>query len=173
MIRMETPRLLVREIETEDILSLVTIYRNPINMQYIPNAQRDWTLASLTAKYEQENKNIADGYGIWAVQLKQSMGVIGEAGLFNSFNDPQHLELGYIIDQKFVRQGFGTEICQALIRYGFQTLNLQRITARMFDQNVASIRLSEKCGMVLVNQGMTDKNEYFSEYEIRNSNENK
>jgi [ribosomal protein S5]-alanine N-acetyltransferase len=78
--------------------------------------------------------------------------------------------LGYILDKRFWRNGYGSEICTSLIDYGFITLNLDKITARMFKQNAASIKLAEKCGMKLIQQEHAQKVKEYFEYEIYNSN---
>ena len=162
----ETERLSIREIEQKDIDCLLDIYRVSKNMEFIPNSNFEWTNELLVEKYEKINQDYKNGFGIYAVELKQLNVLIGEAGLFKSFQDISHLELGYILDHKFWGNGYGTEICQSLIKYGFEKLNLYKLSARMFCQNIASIRLSEKCGMNFVKQGVTDKGEHFCEYEI-------
>ena len=148
----ETDRLLIREIHPNDIDGLLDIYRDFRNLRFIPNSNLNWTSEKLNEKYSKIIQDYKNGFGIFAVQLKDNGQIIGEAGLFNSFNELNHLELGYILDNKFWRKGYGSEICSSLIDYGFNTLNLDKITARMFKGNIASIRLSEKCGMKLIPQ---------------------
>lgn len=162
----ETKRLLIREIDSQAIDCLLKMYQNTENLRFIPNSNFDWTLEKLKTKYDKLNKDYNNGFGVYVVQIKNNGEIIGEAGLFNSFQDLNHLELGYILDKKFWRKGYGFEICEALIEYGFNMLNLEKITARMFKQNVASIRLSEKCGMELVEQKQTDDGKDSCEYRL-------
>ncbi len=164
----ETPRLWIKEIKNSDLDYLLKIYNNSQNMIFIPNSDFKWTKEKLKEKYDKINKDYKNGFGIFAVQIKDTDFIIGEAGLFNSFQDLKYLELGYILDNKFWRKGYGSEICNSLIDYGFKKLNLYKITARMFKQNIASVKLSERCGMSLTKKGQTDKGEYFYEYEIIN-----
>lgn len=168
----ESERLIIREIESVDISCLLEIYQEPKNMEFIPNSQIKMTTEKLSEKYEKTNRNYIHGFGLYVVQLKQSKTIIGEAGFFDSYNELGHLELGYILGHQFWRNGYGTEVCQELINYGFNELKLHKITARIFSRNTASIRLSEKCGMIFIKEGLTDKNEYFSEYEILKTNKN-
>lgn len=95
--------------------------------------------------------------------------IIGEAGLFNSFNDLTNLEIGYIVDSKYWRNGFGTEICRSLIDYGFKTLKLKRITARMYASNFASVRVAQKCGMRKIEEGIAENGNAF--YAFCNEND--
>lgn len=165
----ETKRLFIRELKPGDIDSLLKIYQDPLNVKFIPNLNFNLNEDSLKEKYDRINKDYRNGFGIYAVEIKDENIIIGEAGLFNSFQDIKHLELGYIIDNKYWRKGYGTEICESLIAYGFVTLNLDKLTARMFKLNTASAHLSEKCGMKRIKQGKTDKGEGFYEYGIEKS----
>ncbi|MFW6222122.1 MAG: GNAT family N-acetyltransferase [Bacteroidota bacterium] len=162
----ETKRLLIREISSDDIDCLLDIYQDSQNMRFIPNSNFNWTREKLKDKYDKINQDYKNGFGIFAAQIRDNVTIIGEVGLFNSYQDFNHLELGYILDNNFWRKGYGTEICTSLIDYGFNTLNLDKITARMFKQNVASIRLSEKCGMKLIQQEWADNGIDICEYEI-------
>jgi len=161
----ETERLFIREIVAADIDRLLAIYNNAANMKFIPHADTDWSAAKLWAKYERARKTYSSGYGIFVAELKTGT-IVGEAGFFDSFQDGGHLELGYILDNAFWRKGYGTEICMALIRYGFQTLGVAKLTSRMFAENMASVKLAEKCGMKPIAFGKTEEGENYCAYEI-------
>ncbi|MCK3685411.1 GNAT family N-acetyltransferase [Maribellus sp. YY47] len=163
--QIETERLLIREMIASDLEHLLKIYGTPVNMKFIPNSNCDWSLDKLREKYEKANCNYSLGFGIFTVVDKQTKAIIGEAGLFNSFQDLKHLELGYILDKKFWGLGYGTEVCNALINYGFEKLKLEKLTARMIAANTASARLAEKCGMKLIDKGTTDTGVHFLGYE--------
>jgi len=164
--QIETERLLIREMIASDLEHLLKIYCNPLNMEFIPNSNYDWSLEKLQEKYDNANRNYLYGFGTFTVEHKLSNAIIGEACFFNSFQDLRHLELGYILDNKFWGFGYGTEVCNSLINYGFEKLELEKITARMFATNIASARLSEKCGMKLIDKGTTDTGAHFLEYEL-------
>jgi len=168
MIRFKTKRLLARDVEEKDYIFLLSIYSEKENMKYISCGRYDWTLSQLKEKYQTANADYSSGFGIFTVQTKDSGMIIGEAGLFNSFDDASILELGYIIDSDFWRQGFGTEICAALIKYAFNTLKTQKVVAQMYADNVASIRLSEKLGMQRTASGETETGQTFYRYELKN-----
>jgi len=166
MIRFQTNRLIIRDIQTEDLDFLLEIYSRKENMKFISDGRCKWTKEQLAEKYAKCNKNYESGIGVFAVCLKDSNTVIGEAGLFDSFNDSNMLELGYILDAKYWRQGFGKELCNGLIQYCFKTLRISTLISRMYAENVGSVILSEKCGMKRVNAGETNEGMKFYEYEI-------
>ncbi|MDD4516144.1 GNAT family N-acetyltransferase [Massilibacteroides sp.] len=168
MVRFKTPHLLVRDIESNDLETLLHYYRQKVNMRFISDGKYDWTLKELEEKYNKINKDYLNGYGAFAIELKETGEVIGEAGLFNSFKDPQILELGYIIDSHFWRKGYGKEVCQGLIDYGFKELGIKRLVARMYANNTASVMLSEICDMKLTHQGRMPNGDVYFRYEINN-----
>lgn len=147
MLRLKTARLNIRDLEESDFDKLLRIHNRKENMLYVSDGNYYWSKEQLIAKYQKFNKHADKGFGIFAVELKSTQQIIGEAGLFNSFDDASVLELGYIIDSAFWQQGFGTEICQGLIDYALGTPKTERLIARMYAANQASVLVSEKCGM--------------------------
>ena len=118
-------------------------------MKYISSGKYDWTVEDLKGKYEKVNTDgYPQGYGIFSVVADGK--IIGEAGLFNSFENKKILELGYILDNKYWNRGYGTEICEGLLNYGFNVLGLEKIIARMYPENIGSIRICEKLNFVKV-----------------------
>lgn len=166
MLRLKTARLNIRDVEESDFDKLLRIYNRKENMLYVSDGNYHWSKKELVAKYQKYNQHNAEGYGIFVVELLESEEIIGEAGLFNSFDDTAVLELGYIIDSAFWKHGFGTEICRGLIEYAFGTLKTERLIARMYAANVSSVRVSEKCGMKRVEHGFTPDGREFLEYAI-------
>ena len=58
-------------------------------------------------------------------------------------------EFGIMIGDKTVwNQGYGTETVLLLLRHGFNTLNLNRIGLKVFEDNERAIRAYEKAGFV-------------------------
>jgi len=58
--------------------------------------------------------------------------------------------LGIFIGEKENwNQGYGTEVMRLLIKHGFDTLNLNRLSLEVFENNIGAIRCYEKAGFVL------------------------
>lgn len=162
----ETPRLIARPITQADIHELLPVYNKEANMHYISNGKHHWTETELLEKYNRTNQDYHLGIGIFALVLKSDNQVIGEAGIFNTFNNLQKLELGYIIDTPHWGKGLGFETCRELINYAFNSLNTDTLIARMYANNKASVALSEKCGMVKTESGQTDDGKEYFVYSI-------
>ena len=58
-----------------------------------------------------------------------------------------HAELGYFVDPGSWGKGYGSEAAEALIRFAFGSLGLNRVFAVHFSENVASGRVMQKAGM--------------------------
>ena len=58
------------------------------------------------------------------------------------------VEVAYMIDKRYWRQGLGSEAARALVRYGFERLHLARIIALIDPANEASLRTARKAGLV-------------------------
>jgi RimJ/RimL family protein N-acetyltransferase len=91
------------------------------------------------------------GYGFWAAIEKSTGDFLG----WFHFRPPagsalDHAELGYRLRQSAWGQGYATEGARALIRKGFTEFSVQLVTAEAMAENVASRRVMEKAGLVLV-----------------------
>lgn len=166
MIRFATPRLTVRDTEETDFPALLALYTSREVMRYISSGRYDWTLEELKTKYNRLNADYPNGFGLFAVRLDDTGTVIGEAGLFNSYGTPSVLELGYILAREAWGKGYGTEVCNGLIRYGFGLPGVVKLTARMYAVNEASVRLCEKMRMKRVATGETETGQRFYTYEL-------
>jgi RimJ/RimL family protein N-acetyltransferase len=75
--------------------------------------------------------------------------MIGNCGFFEPDWVARSAEFGIMIGNKKVwNQGYGTEAVQLLLRHGFLTLNLNRISLRVLADNARAIRSYEKAGFV-------------------------
>jgi len=74
--------------------------------------------------------------------------LIGAIGLTIQ-REHENAMLGYWIGKPYWNQGYCTEAAQAVLKYGFETLGLNRIYATRFERNPASGRVMQKIGMSL------------------------
>ena len=88
------------------------------------------------------------GYGRWAAVLKENGRVIGFAGL-KHLDDVGESDLGYRLFKEYWGRGLATEGFQAVLRYGFEQVGLERAIGIAHVENRASIRVLEKVGFTL------------------------
>lgn len=84
----------------------------------------------------------------FAVFLKEDGRYIGNCGFVAISQQHKTAEIGYFIDVAQWGNGYATEACKSLITYGFQDLQLNRISARCMRRNIASKKVLKRSGMV-------------------------
>ena len=83
------------------------------------------------------------------VQDEGGWNPIGNVGLFGFNDNARSAEAGIMIGEKaYWDQGYGTEGMKLLLKHGFETLNLNRISLQVFANNPRAIRCYEKVGFV-------------------------
>lgn len=96
--------------------------------------------------YIQTRYRAGDFYD-WAVIWKKTDKMIGTCG-FTRFNtESNSAEVGYVLNPSFWGIGIAPEAVRAVLRFGFNELNLHRIEARYMAPNLRSRRVMEKVGM--------------------------
>ncbi|WP_215142911.1 GNAT family N-acetyltransferase [Exiguobacterium qingdaonense] len=88
---------------------------------------------------------------VWAIVLKETGKVIGSIGLHDRRPNPsiQHeaqREIGYVLSPDYWGNAYTPEAVQAMIRFGFEALGLERIWCGYFSFNDQSRRVVEKSG---------------------------
>lgn len=82
-----------------------------------------------------------------AIVLKTTHELIGCISLFGYSAVHAKAELGYWIGVDHWDKGYCTEAAQSVVNYGFERMNLNRITARHIDTNPSSGRVMTKAGL--------------------------
>lgn len=77
----------------------------------------------------------------------QGHGLVGAIGFQQpSFLNPYHLGVGYWLAKPFWGKGIMSKVLTWVCQYGFNQLDLVRIEAFVFKENLASCRVLEKVG---------------------------
>lgn len=141
-----TPRLWLRPLAKTDLEELARIYSDPEVMKYRLIAQpasRQQTRVMLEAYLRHWE---AHGFGRWAIFHKHHQHLIGHGGL--EYLDTLHeVEVNYLLASGYWGQGLATEAATVLLRYGFETLQCERLVALAKPGHFASRRVMEKIGM--------------------------
>ncbi|PZR28933.1 MAG: N-acetyltransferase [Citrobacter freundii] len=144
----ETERLLLNRLTAEDVPAITQFADNPniasrtLNLPH-PYAEKDALFWISMAEHGfKSGSNF-----IFAIRLRKTGGFIGGMGLAP---EPEfsRAEIGYWLAEPFWNQGFATEALAAMIRFGFEQLQLNKLCASHFKTNPASGRVMEKCGMI-------------------------
>jgi len=85
----------------------------------------------------------------WIVELKDSHDLIGTIDVpSKKFIDYGALEIGYCYSEKYWNKGYGTEALKAVIKYLFEECDSDVIFAACLENNPASGKVMQKCGMI-------------------------
>ena len=158
---METKRTIIREFCMDDLDDLFHLYEGEHVTDYME------PLFSYEDEKEYEKNYIKNvyhlyDYGMWLVIDKKTNEVIGRAGIesrggisginkenfSDDRNDESTVELGYLIREDYQNKGYATEVCTAIVKYAFETLEKTRIYAQADVKNTFSVKLLKKLGFL-------------------------
>lgn len=105
-----------------------------------------------TQKYEN------GGEPDWGIVYRGNGCLVGACGLVNWEAEHARAEVGFVLSREYWGRGLMSEAVQAILRFGFERMNLNRIEARCIAENAASARVMEKAGMVY--EGTLRQREY-------------
>src|SRR5262245_59651123 len=142
---LETPRLVLRELELGDLDFIAELLAHPEVMRFWPRPySRDGAEAWIRRSQE---RYAADGYAYWLALDKTSRTPIGQAGLLRQdLGDVIETGIGYIIHRPFWRQGYATEAAAHCRDYAFGTLDKPRIVVLVRPENVVSQSVARRIG---------------------------
>jgi [ribosomal protein S5]-alanine N-acetyltransferase len=143
---LETPRLILRHFVPEDADALARVISDVETMRYDPaRFDRAGVGAWITRNvclYE------ADGYGLWAMDLKATGKMIGDCGITLQDVDGETMrEMGYHLRRDMRGQGLATEAARACRDYGFTHLHEPFLISLIRPENVPSRRVAERNDM--------------------------
>ncbi len=141
-----TERLVLRDFTETDIDFVYRHFSDPEVCRYLLDEPplTDLSQAKILLDFLQnsEGKN----YNRWAIELKSSGQVIGTCGYHHWQKDYFRAEIGYDLAPDYWGQGYMSEALAAAIDNGFERMNLHRIDALVYPENLRSVHLLQKLG---------------------------
>ncbi len=145
---METKRLILRHWEAQDCAPFARLNHDARVMEYFPSPLTRAESDALAGRIEAHFR--AHGFGLWAVEIRESGVFIGFAGLCVPAFQAQFtpcVEIGWRLAAEYWGLGLATEAARASVRYAFDTLNLAELLSFTVPANTRSRRVMEKIGM--------------------------
>lgn len=142
---LETERCYVRESCEEDVEAFYTIYKAPEVTRYT-EALFEHAISERTYIREYIEKIYAYfEFGVWTVILKENEEIIGRAGISvrEGFDMP---ELGYVFGLPWQGKGLAKEVCEGILKYARDELEITQLQVLIREGNEASVRLAERLG---------------------------
>ena len=154
---LETERTYLREMTPDDAQNAFELNSDPLVIQYTGDESFESVeeARAFLAKYDHYEKY---GFGRWAVISKETNEYLGWCGLKYSA-DEDEFDIGFRFHRRFWNKGFASETALACIQLGFEKFNMETIVGRAMKENLASIRVFEKCGLTFLSDYQFDDEE--------------
>lgn len=147
MIILETPRLVLRELEPEDAPFMLELLNEP---SYILNIAdrgvRDLEGARAYLEQRWRASYRDHGFGLWLVLERESGAPTGLCGLVRR-DGLDDVDIGYAFLPAFWGRGYAIESAQGVKAYARDVAGLRRLVAIAVPENRPSIRVLERLGM--------------------------
>ena len=137
----DTPRLLIRQFESDDWSAVHAYAADAAVMAYLPGGPLTEQQARAFVA-----TNAGEQATAFAAVLKAERRLIGHLP-FHPWFAPRTYEVGWVLHPGYHGRGLATEAARALLRHGFETLRLHRIIATAQPENAASCRVMARLGM--------------------------
>lgn len=163
--RIETNRLILREMTIKDQEALSKIFSDEETMKYYPYVFNE------SEVYKWIIKNIdrynTFGFGLWAVCLKDTNELIGDCGLtLQLINNEIKPEIGYHIRKDMQRKGYAKESTIAVRDFIFHNTPFNTIYSYMNEANIPSILTALSYGCRFSFEYKDKSNELVKVYKI-------
>lgn len=152
MVRLETPRLILRRWREEDVAPMAAVNSDPEVMRWIRDGSVLDEQKTRGRVQAWESEWESQGFGLFAVEIWST----GELAGFTGLSVPNYLpevlpavEVGWRLGRSHWGQGLATEAAAAAVRFGFDERELKRIVSITQVGNDASERIMTKLGMNL------------------------
>lgn len=147
MTALETERLILRQFTTDDVEFIFELLNEPSWIQNIGDRHirtlDDASAYILNGPVKSYEKN---GFGLWAIVLKETNETIGMGGLIRR-DTLEDVDIGYALLPRFWSKGYAVEAAQAIKAYARDVVGLHRLVAIVDPANQGSIRVLEKIGL--------------------------
>jgi RimJ/RimL family protein N-acetyltransferase len=140
-----TERLLLRPFREEDLDAYAKICADAEVMRYLGDGKPvdrggAWRQMALIMGHW-----LLLGYGIWAVEERESGTLLGRIGFFNPEGWPG-FELGWALGRSWWGNGYAIEGARAALDFAWRELGREHVISLIRPENQPSIRVAERLG---------------------------
>ena len=142
---LETERLRLRWFREDDFADFCDICAEPEVMHFLGDGKPMMPMEVWRQMATLMGHWYFRGYGIWAVEEKQSGRLVGRIGFMNPAGWPG-FELGWTLGRESWGKGYATEGAQRALEYAFTEMNRDHVISLIAPANVNSIKVAERLG---------------------------
>ena len=143
---LETDRLILRAFRADDIDAYAAMVAHPDVAPFITTDGKPmdrvqaWRHMATAAGHW-----FLRGFGIWALEDKNTGTFVGRAGLYYPDTWPGR-EIGYALAREHWGKGYATEACSAARDHAFEVLGWDEVISIINPKNTKSIAVAERIG---------------------------
>lgn len=149
---LETERLILRKWQKSDACDLFDIMKNTSVLMggWEPHLNIDTTVKVLDEYIESDER--------WAVTIKNSGKVIGSIRVYPDNNRGKFYakSINFVLSEDYWGNGYMTEAIKQIIRFLFEEMNIDLLSAFHYSDNLKSQKVLENCGFeyeITIEQG--------------------
>jgi RimJ/RimL family protein N-acetyltransferase len=147
-VTLRTSRLILRHWLPSDRAPFAALNADPVVMEHFPAVLTGEESEAFADRIETDLDR--NGYGLWAVEVREGASFIGFVGLaapsFEAHFTPA-VEIGWRLAREHWGSGYATEAATEVIRSGFEDHGLPEIVSFTTPQNRRSRAVMERLGM--------------------------
>ena len=139
---LETSRLVLRRWRTTDVDDLFDIMKSPTVLMggWKPYSDINVSAEALSGYINNDER--------WAVELKSNGKAIGSVRVYPDTNRGKFYakSINYVLSEEYRGNGYMTEAVKRVIKYLFEEMNVDLISAFHYPDNIKSKKVLENCG---------------------------
>ncbi len=143
-----TERLILRNWRASDLQPFARLNADPAVMEFFPKALSEEESNAMAARIKDRIER--EGWGLWAVERKDTGEFIGFTGLSVPVADLPFMpcvEIGWRLAKEHWGNGFATEAARAVLRFAFDELKLAEVVSFTAATNLRSQAVMRRIGM--------------------------
>ena len=144
--KLETERLLLRDMQVADVPALTGLWTDPEVTRFM-GGPRDYQELN-TELLKDARDESPPQFDLWVLIEKATSRVIGHCGIIDKEIDGiTEYDLTYVLVKSAWGKGYATEIAISIKDYAFKNLGLKRIVALIDPLNLDSQHVAKKVGL--------------------------
>ncbi|MFK8329580.1 GNAT family N-acetyltransferase [Pseudomonas sp. BJa5] len=147
-LELESARLVLRQWQDDDLAEFAAMCADPQVMRYFPAPMTRLESAALIGRIRGHFNEY--GFGLWALERKDSGAFIGMTGLLNVSFEADFtpaVEIGWRLARRHWGLGFASEAAWTSLRCAFAQLGLEQVVSFTSESNLPSQKVMQAIGM--------------------------
>ena len=160
-LELHTERLLLTPFALTDLDLAVEMWTDPEVAKYVGGVMTEAEIRQQMSDVTKRGGN--GGIGIWCIADRRTGEKLGDSFLLPLPIDEEdtdfslvvmgqmpdaEIEIGFFFKPSAWGQGYATEVCERLLQFAFQEVSLNEVVSSIDEDNVASKKVLEKCGLL-------------------------